>query len=110
MFCIVYLFLGCFLDGISMLCMTVSLFNPIVDKAGIDPIWYAVIVILSIEIGFITPPFGINLFAVMGVAEKDLQMQELLVGTMPFLIAELISLIIFFSFPILSTYLPSFVG
>jgi len=90
--------------------MTVALFNPIVDKAGVDPIWYAVIVILAIEIGFITPPFGINLFAVMGVAEKDVDMKDVIVGSSPFLIAELISLVIFFAFPILATYLPAFVG
>jgi len=110
MFGSVYLILGCFLDSISMLCMTISLFNPIIDKAGIDPIWYAVIVILTVEMGFITPPFGINLFAVMGVAEKDLDMKDLIVGSFPFLIAEFISLFFFFAFPILATYLPSFVG
>jgi tripartite ATP-independent transporter DctM subunit len=110
LFCVVYLVLGCFLDSISMLCMTVALFNPIVEKAGVDPIWYAVIVILAIEIGFITPPFGINLFAVMGVAERDVDMKDIIVGSSPFLIAELISLVIFFSFPILATYLPAFVG
>jgi len=108
-FCIVYLILGCFLDSISMLCMTVALFNPIVEKAGVDPIWYAVIVILAVEIGFITPPFGINLFAVMGAAEKDVDMKDVIAGSFPFLIAELISLVIFFAFPILATYLPAFV-
>jgi C4-dicarboxylate transporter, DctM subunit len=110
MFCFVYLILGCFLDSISMLCMTISLFNPIIDRAGIDPIWYAVIVILTIEMGFITPPFGINLFAVLGVAEKDLEMKDLIKGSAPFLVAEFVSLLIFFSFPALATYLPSFVG
>ena len=110
LFCVVYLILGCFLDSISMLCMTVALFNPIVNKAGVDPIWYAVIVILAIEVGFITPPFGINLFAVMGVAEKDVDMKDIIFGSCPFLIAELISLVIFFSFPILATYLPALVG
>lgn len=110
MFSIIYLFLGCFLDSISMLCITINLFNPIVANAGIDPIWYAVIVILSIEIGFITPPFGINVYSVLGVAEEDVDIKDLFVGSFPFFIAELISLVIIFAFPILSTYLPAFVG
>ena len=93
-----------------MLCITINLFNPIVAKAGIDPIWYAVIVILSIEIGFITPPFGINVYSVLGVAEEDVDIKDLFVGSFPFFIAELISLVIIFAFPILSTYLPAFVG
>jgi TRAP-type C4-dicarboxylate transport system permease large subunit len=110
MFSIIYLFLGCFLDSISMLCITINLFNPIVAKAGVDPIWYAVIVILSIEIGFITPPFGINVYSVLGVAEEDVDIKDLFVGSFPFFIAEIISLVIIFAFPILSTYLPAFMG
>jgi len=110
MFSVIYLFLGCFLDSISMLCITINLFNPIVAKAGIDPIWYAVIVILSIEIGFITPPFGINVYSVLGVAEEDVDIKDLFVGSFPFFIAEVISLVVIFAFPILSTYLPAFVG
>lgn len=108
-FCLVYIVMGCFLDSISMLCMTISIFNPIIEKMGVDPIWYAVIIILSIEIGFITPPFGVNIFSVLGVAEKDVDIKDIVVGSFPFLIAEFISLVIIFSFPGLSTFLPSFV-
>lgn len=110
LFAIIYLLLGCLMDSISMLCITINLFNPIIAKAGIDPIWYAIVVILSIEVGFITPPFGINLYSVLGVAEKDVDIKDLIVGSFPFFIAEIISLVIIFAFPILSTYLPSFVG
>ena len=110
LFAIIYLLLGCLMDSISMLCITINLFNPIVANAGIDPIWYAIVVILSIEVGFITPPFGINLYSVLGVAEKDVDIKNMIVGSFPFFVAELISLIIIFAFPILSTYLPSFIG
>ncbi|MEJ5357459.1 MAG: TRAP transporter large permease [Desulfobacterales bacterium] len=108
-FALVYLLLGCFIDSISMLSITVSLFNPIVNAAGIDAIWYAVVVILAIEVGFITPPFGINLYSVLGVAEKDVEIKDLMVGTFPFLIAELLSIVIILLFPALTTYLPAFV-
>ncbi|MFC1581205.1 TRAP transporter large permease subunit, partial [Thermodesulfobacteriota bacterium] len=68
-FCFIYLILGIFLDGISIVCITVPVFNPIIKAAGVDPIWYAALVILSIEIGLITPPVGLNLYASKGVAE-----------------------------------------
>jgi len=109
-FSFIYLILGCFLDSISMLCITVPVFNPIIQAAGINPIWYATIVIVSVEIGLITPPVGMNLYAAKGVAEADVTLEDVISGIVPFLIAEVISLIIFLAFPILSTYLPSFVG
>jgi C4-dicarboxylate transporter DctM subunit len=110
LFSIVYLILGCFLDSISMLCITVPLFNPIIKAMGIDPMWYCTIVIVSIEIGLITPPVGLNLYAAKGAAEPDVTLEDVIRGIIPFLIAEFISLGIFFAFPILSTFLPKFVG
>ena len=110
LFSFVYLILGCFLDSISMLCITIPLFNPIIKAAGVDPIWYATIVIVSVEIGLITPPVGLNLYGAKGVAEPDVTLEDIIRGIIPFLIAELISLTIFYAFPILSTFLPSFIG
>ena len=109
-FSFVYLILGCLLDSISMLCITVPIFNPIIQAAGIDPIWYATIVIVSVEIGLITPPVGMNLYAAKGVAEADVSLEDIISGIMPFLIAEFVSLALLIIFPILSTYLPSFIG
>jgi tripartite ATP-independent transporter DctM subunit len=110
LFTIIYLILGCFLDSISMLCITVPVFNPIIEASGINPIWYATIVITSIEIGLITPPFGLNLFAAKAVAEPDVTLEDIVSGIVPYLVAELLSLILLFAFPTLSTFLPSFVG
>jgi len=110
LFAIIYLILGCFLDSISMLCITVPVFNPIIEAAGIDPLWYATIVITSIEIGLITPPFGLNLFAAKGVAEPDVSLEDIVSGILPFLAAEWLSLVLLFAFPRISTFLPSFVG
>jgi C4-dicarboxylate transporter DctM subunit len=85
-------------------------FNPIISKAGIDPIWYATIVIVSIEIGLITPPVGLNLYAAKGAAEADVTLEDIVGGVMPFFAAEFISLSMIFAFPIISTFLPKFVG
>jgi C4-dicarboxylate transporter DctM subunit len=110
LFSIIYVILGCFLDSISMLCITIPVFNPIVAAAGIDPIWYATIVITSVEIGLITPPVGLNLYAAKGVAEPDVTLEDVIAGILPFLAAEVVCLAIMMSFPTLCTFLPAYVG
>jgi C4-dicarboxylate transporter, DctM subunit len=107
---IIYLILGCFLEGISMLCITIPIFNPVIAAAGIDPIWYATIVITSVEMGLITPPVGMNLYATYGVAEADVKLEDVLSGITPYFFAEVVCLIILFSFPQITTFLPSFIG
>jgi len=106
----IVLLLGCFLDGISILCITIPVFNPIAIASGIDPIWYATIIILSIEVGLITPPLGLNLYATKGVAEKDVSLEDIFKGAIPFFIAMLCTLAFLYAFPMVSTYLPSFVN
>ncbi len=93
-----------------MICITVPVFNPIIQAAGIDPIWYATLVIISIHIGLTTPPVGMNLYAAKGVAEPDVTFEDIIRGIMPFLIAEFASFLLVLAFPILATFLPAFVG
>ncbi len=102
----VYLVLGCFLDSISMLCITVPIFNPIIKAAGVDPMWYATIVITSVEIGLITPPVGLNLYASKAVAESDVTLEDIIAGILPFLAAEFVCLALMFAFPPMCTFLP----
>jgi tripartite ATP-independent transporter DctM subunit len=109
-FCFVYLILGCFLDSVSMLCVTVPVFNPIVNAAGIDSIWYATAVIMAIEVGLITPPVGLNLFAAKGVAQSDVTLEDIISGSLPFLVVMIFVLILLISFPSVCTFIPSFVG
>ena len=108
-FCLIYLILGVFLDGISIVCITVPVFNPIMKAAGVDPIWYATLVILSIEIGLITPPVGLNLYAAKGVAEPDVTLEDVVRGILPFFFGMIAVLLFLFAFPSISTYLPSFI-
>jgi len=108
-FCFVYLVMGCFLDSVSMLCVTIPVFNPIVNAAGVDPIWYATVVIVAIEIGLITPPVGLNLFSTKGAAEADVTLEDIIGGVFPFFIAFVLLLVFLLSFPRVSTYLPGFV-
>ena len=102
----IYMVLGCLLDSISMLCITVPLFNPILKQLGIDPIWYAVVAIMTIEAGLLTPPVGLNVYATYAVAEKDVTLEQIFYGILPFLGAVLLSIVILIYWPALSTFLP----
>ena len=93
-----------------MLCITVPVFNPVVAAAGVDPIWYATVVITSIEIGVFTPPIGLNLFSTLAVAEPDVTIEDIVAGIIPFVIAAFVGLALLLIFPSLSTFLPGFVG
>jgi tripartite ATP-independent transporter DctM subunit len=103
---LVYLVLGCFLDSISMLTITIPLLHPILGRMGIDPIYYAVVVIVAIEIGMITPPVGLCVYAAKAVAEADVSLEDIFRGTLPFFIVSMLALLIFILVPSLSTYLP----
>jgi tripartite ATP-independent transporter DctM subunit len=104
---ILYLILGAFLDSISMLSITIPVIYPAVQALGIDPMWFAMVVILAIHVGLITPPVGLNVYAVKGVAEPDVSLEDIFRGTIPFFFMMLLALAIIIAFPILSTWLPA---
>ncbi len=108
-FTFIVLILGCFLDGISILCITIPVFNPIATAAGADAIWYATIMILSIEVGLITPPLGLNVYAAKGVAEKDVSLEDIFKGILPFFLGMIAVLLLLYAIPPISIFLPSFV-
>lgn len=102
----IYLVLGCFLEGLAMLVLTLPIFFPVILSLGIDPIWFGVLVVLTLEMGLISPPVGINVFIVKSVA-KDVDLIEIFRGVMPFWFAMLVSLIILIAVPQLSLWLPN---
>lgn len=101
-----YCILGCFLDSTSMVCITVPIFNPIVTSLGADPIWYAVIAVMAMEVGLLTPPVGLNVYGAYAVAEPDVTLEEIFAGSFPFFGAVWLSILILVFFPSLSTFLP----
>lgn len=107
MLTVIYLVMGCFLDGISMVSITVPLLTPVILERGIDPIWYAMVVILAMHVGMITPPVGLTVYCAKGVAEKDVTIEGIFSGVVPFFLLMLVSLAIIVGLPWLSTYLPS---
>ena len=100
-----YLILGCFMDSLSMLLLTVPMLFPLVSELGFDPIWFGVIVVTVVEIGLITPPIGLNLFVILGTV-PGLKLATVIRGVVPFLIADILRLAVLVAFPSLVLWLP----
>jgi tripartite ATP-independent transporter DctM subunit len=105
MIVLAYIVMGCFLEGIGMVLITVPVFLPLVVKFGYDPIWFSIIVVIVVEVGLIHPPVGMNLFVIQAQA-PDVRITSIYRGTFPFLIAPLLLIIILFLFPGLALWLP----
>ncbi|MDP3342205.1 TRAP transporter large permease [Frigidibacter sp.] len=101
----IYILLGCFLEGIGMVLITVPVFLPVVTGFGFDPIWFGVLVTVLVELGLITPPVGMNLFIIRGQA-PTLSMAELYRAILPFLLAPVVLVLLLFAMPSLALWLP----
>jgi tripartite ATP-independent transporter DctM subunit len=106
---VIYLILGCFLDAISMMVLTMPVIFPVVKALGFDPIWFGVVCVIMMEAGLITPPVGLNVYTLAGVA-KDMPMATIFRGAYPFLFAMLAVTILIAIFPGIALYLPSMMG
>ena len=104
---LMYLALGCFMDTVSMTVVTVPFVYPIIVDLGFDPIWFGVILIKIIEIGVLTPPVGLNLFAVISAAGGEISSTQMFRGVLPFLAVEVVVLSILIAFPEITLWLPS---
>jgi len=104
---LLFLILGCFVDSVSLMVITLPFLYPISKAVGVDGIWLGVLVIKLIEIAAITPPVGLNLFAVMSAAKGQLQSRELFRGVIPFLVMEAVILGLMIAFPSIATFLPT---
>jgi len=102
---VVLLILGCFIEGITIMMLTIPIFLPIVSSLGYDPLWFGILFVTNMEIALITPPMGINLFLVRNTF--NIQTGELLKGILPFLFVLIIFLVLMVVFPDLSLWLPS---
>ena len=106
-FIVVFVLLGCILDSTSIIILTIPLMHPIAVNLGYDPLWFAIVAILSIEIGLLTPPFGMVAFAMKSAIGKTVQVEEIFAGVIPFILLLGVALGIIIAFPKLSTWLPS---
>lgn len=101
-----YLILGCVMDSMSMILITVPIFYPLTQKLGLDPIWFGVIIVMVVEMGLITPPVGMIVFITKGIV-GDVPMFTMFKGLLPFLIADILIVILLTIFPGIVLYLPN---
>jgi TRAP-type C4-dicarboxylate transport system permease large subunit len=104
---VLFLVLGCFVDSVSLMVITLPFLYPIATALGVNGIWFGVLVIKLIEIAAITPPVGLNLFAVLAAARGELKSRELFLGVLPFLAMEAMILGLLLAFPAIATALPA---
>jgi C4-dicarboxylate transporter DctM subunit len=104
---VMYILLGCVMDGVSMMVCTMPFVYPVVTSLGFDGIWFGIIFIKLIEIALITPPIGANLYIVAAAAGKDTNVIDVIRGVLPFLLLDCIVLVLLILFPAISLYLPS---
>jgi len=102
---IIYLILGAFMDQVAILILTVPVVLPLVLSLGFDPVWFGVIVVITAEVGMVTPPMGMNVFVVARYTGRPLS--ELFRGTFPHVIAHIFAIALMTAFPILILWLPS---
>lgn len=106
--CLVYIVMGCFLEGVAMILITVPIVLPLVASFGVDEVWFGVLLVILIEIGLITPPLGINLFVIKAVS-PDLKIFDIYRGALPFLAAPLLLIAVMIVFPSVVLWLPSLI-
>jgi len=103
---VVSLFLGMFVNLVAIMMLTIPLFVPVVLALGFDPVWFAVIFLLTLEMGATSPPFGLALFVMKGVAPPGTTMGDCYRAALPFLGCDLIALALITAFPIIALWLP----
>ncbi len=101
-----YMVLGCFLEGFAMIVLTMPIFFPVITALGYDPIWFGVLVVLTLEMGLISPPVGVNVFIVKSVA-PDVPLSDIFRGVLPFWLAMFVTLLLLIAFPQISLLLPN---
>jgi tripartite ATP-independent transporter DctM subunit len=103
---LMYLLLGCLMDALAIVILTVPIIFPLIKQMGFDPIWFGIIIVMTVELGLIHPPVGMNIFVIKSVLE-DIKISTIFIGVIPFIITDLIRLVILVIFPALATWLPS---
>jgi tripartite ATP-independent transporter DctM subunit len=103
----VLIFLGCFMDQLSMMLLTAPIYFPLAKALGMDPTWFGLIMLLALEVGYTTPPFGLMLFVMKGVAPAGTTMRDVYLSALPFIGCVILLIALVIAFPPIATWLPS---
>jgi tripartite ATP-independent transporter DctM subunit len=102
----ILLIMGCFMEPLTILMISLPVFMPVIKALGFDPIWFAVVVLLNMEMANISPPFGLTLFVVKGVAPEGTTMKDIYLSGLPFLLCDLVGMVLILIFPQIALWLP----
>jgi tripartite ATP-independent transporter DctM subunit len=106
---LMYLVLGCLMDAMAMIILTVPIIFPVIVHLGFDPIWFGVIIVMTVELGLIHPPVGMNVFVIKSVV-KDVSFTTIFKGVLPFIVTDIVRLVILIAFPVIALWLPTRMG
>ena len=101
------IFLGMVLDPLGIMLITLPVFVPIITELGFDPLWFGILFIINMEIGYMTPPFGFNLFYLKGVAPPGVTMGDIYRSVIPYTAVIIVGLALVMIFPGIATWLPN---
>ena len=104
-----YVILGCFMDPLAMMIVTVPITGPMVVNAGFDPVWFGILIVLLCETALITPPIGMNLFVVQGVRRRG-TIDDVMIGVLPFVVCLFVAIGLLILFPQVALFLPALLG
>ena len=104
MLIVLYFILGCLMEGMSMIYLTLPLLYPVIQSMGVDPIWFGIFLVILIELAQITPPMGLNLFVLQGITGDPIG--RVIKGCLPYFALLIIGLVIILFFPGIATWLP----
>ena len=103
---LMYLLLGCLMDAMAMIILTVPIVFPVITHLGFDPIWFGIVIVMTVELGLIHPPVGMNVFVIKSVVH-DVSFATIFRGVAPFIVTDLLRLAIIIAFPMIALWLPS---
>ena len=102
----IYIIGGAVMDALALLLITIPIFLPIIKALHIDPIWFGVVMLLNMEMALTSPPFGLSLFVMKGVSPKGVSMRDIYLAAIPFLLCDLVAMVLIIAFPSLVLWLP----
>jgi tripartite ATP-independent transporter DctM subunit len=107
---IVVLILGCFMETVAIMMITIPIYMPVVNAFGYNTVWFGVLMLIALETGLITPPFGVTLFVMKGVAPPDITMADIWGAVTPYVIVDVLCIVLILTMPALATVIPSLMG
>ncbi len=107
---IVVLIMGCFMETVAIMMITIPIYMPVVNAFQFNPIWFGVLMLIALETGLITPPFGVTLFVMKGVAPPEITMSDIWKAVTPYVIVDILCIVLVLVFPFLATIVPSLMG